>query len=130
MSEDPAAGRRQESLMQQRDLFGDDAGAAAERAPTHFDTTHEPRVQLEEYRRKCGEQQRLVLDWFRRHPDELATPFEIRDRVMPRVPITSVRRAITNLTTIGLLEKTDTQRAGKYGRRNYCWRLAVGVDAV
>lgn len=116
--------------MQQRDLFGDDVGAAAERAPTHFDTTHEPRSQLEEYRRKCGRQQRLVLDWFRRHPGELATPFQIRERVLPDAPITSVRRAMTNLTTVELLEKTEVTKLEQHGRRNYCWRLAAGVDAV
>lgn len=104
-------------------LFGDDAGAAAERMPTHFDTTRDQEFDLEQYRETCGRQQRLVLDWFQAHDLALATPFEIRDRVLPNSPVTSVRRAMTNLTTAGLLVKTEHKKAERYGRRNYLWRL-------
>lgn len=111
----------------QGDLFRDDVDAAADRATTHFDTTHEPAAELEAYRQTCGRQQRLVLDWFRAHPGELRTPFEIRELVLPEAPVTSVRRAMTNLTSAKLLEKTDTKKVERYGRRNYCWRLAIAV---
>ena len=37
------------------------------------------------------------------------------------VPLTSIRRAITNLETEGLLEKTNIQKPGVYGKKNHCW---------
>jgi len=44
------------------------------------------------------------------------------------VPITSVRRAITGLTSKGLLVKTDKKVTGEYGKANYCWKLAGVAD--
>ncbi len=39
------------------------------------------------------------------------------------IPITSVRRAISDLTRDGKLVKTDKQVIGMYGRKEYVWRL-------
>ena len=39
----------------------------------------------------------------------------------PEVPITSIRRAMTNLTRRGLIRKTDEKEEGKYGKLNYKW---------
>ena len=39
------------------------------------------------------------------------------------IPITSVRRAISDLTSNGDLVKTDKQVMGIYGRKEYVWRL-------
>ena len=44
------------------------------------------------------------------------------------VPLTSVRRAVTNLTNRGDLVKTDKQVKGPYGRPEYQWRLAHKYD--
>ena len=41
-----------------------------------------------------------------------------------RIPITSVRRAISDLTRNGELVKTDKQVMGIYGRKEYVWRIA------
>ena len=51
------------------------------------------------------------------------TPFEVRESVLPECPITSARRAMTNLTESGLLVKTDMRRE-RYGKKNHVWRLA------
>ena len=40
------------------------------------------------------------------------TPFDIQDDVGHHVPITSIRRAITDLTEKGLLSKSDTMKLG------------------
>jgi hypothetical protein len=40
-----------------------------------------------------------------------------------KIPLTSVRRAISTLTREGVLKKTDKQRTGYYGKREYMWRL-------
>lgn len=51
------------------------------------------------------------------------TPSEIwRDLFRYRVPITSVRRAITDLTKEGRLWKTDRQRPGQFGKPEYVWQ--------
>ena len=39
-------------------------------------------------------------------------------------PLTSIRRAITNLTKDGRLIKTDVKVPGIYGTPNYKWKLA------
>ena len=38
-------------------------------------------------------------------------------------PITSIRRAITNLTTRGVLVKSDNMKMGRHGKMNHCWEL-------
>jgi predicted transcriptional regulator len=40
-----------------------------------------------------------------------------------RPPITSVRRAISNLKKSGQVERADHQIIGPYGRREYAWTL-------
>jgi hypothetical protein len=55
----------------------------------------------------------------------IATPFEVAAKLSELgfdYPITSVRRAMTNLTP-KILEKTLYQKKGEYGKPNYCWRL-------
>ena len=40
-------------------------------------------------------------------------------------PITSIRRAMSNLTENGDLEKTQNQAEGIYGKPNYIWKYIV-----
>ena len=42
----------------------------------------------------------------------------------PSVPPTSIRRAITNLTTKGKLVKTNAMEIGGYGKKEHKWQLA------
>lgn len=37
-------------------------------------------------------------------------------------PITSIRRAFSNLRDMGLIRKTETTIMGNYGRRVHCWK--------
>ena len=41
-----------------------------------------------------------------------------------RAPITSIRRAITDLTNEGKLVKTNSLKKGNYGKKCHCWKLA------
>ncbi len=41
----------------------------------------------------------------------------------PNTPITSIRRAMYNLTRKGLLVKTNKQIEGPYGHKEYLWKL-------
>ena len=60
---------------------------------------------------------------FADNPDRALTPFEVWAAVLPDVPITSVRRAITCLTDDGKLEKVNRLKPERYGKPNYLWKL-------
>ena len=72
---------------------------------------------------KAKGQELLILTFFVKHKGELFTPSEVQDRLEEPSILTSIRRAMTNLTKRGFLEKTDIKRQGKFGRPNFCWRL-------
>lgn len=91
---------------------------------TFYNTIAEPPQDLQTSRRAVDKQENIILSWFKGHPHSRCTPFEIHDQVLPAAPITSVRRALTNLTDSGLLEKLDSQKVERWGKRNYEWRLA------
>ena len=57
-----------------------------------------------------------------------ATPSDVMETLRRRGrawPITSVRRAMHNLTKDGSLFKTDHQQAGPYGMPEHIWQLAT-----
>jgi hypothetical protein len=73
---------------------------------------------------KAISQEQRIQNFFEKFPELKLTPDQINYAVFhDQVPITSVRRAITDLTTLGILEKTDHKREGKYGALTHCWRL-------
>lgn len=90
-----------------------------------YNTNSETGSELKSSINKSKHQEEIILAFFKKHPDKEFTPFEVQEAVgLDGVPITSIRRAITNLTDDGRLEKTDTQRKGVYGKKNFCWRLS------
>lgn len=70
-------------------------------------------------------QEAAVFKLFVTNPCSLFTPFEVHRRTGLRCPITSVRRAITDLTTAGYLKKTGTMKPGEYGKPNHTWKLSI-----
>jgi len=69
-------------------------------------------------------QEEKILALFTRTKDDF-TPSEVHKLIFNNsTPITSVRRAMTNLTRDNHLVKTDTQRLGDFGNLCYAWRLA------
>lgn len=73
---------------------------------------------------KTGTQNWRILQFFREHADWEWTPSEVWQRLnLPGVPLTSIRRGITDLTEMGYLVKTDTMRDGLYGKPEGCWML-------
>ena len=66
----------------------------------------------------------IILQFFAAHPYENFTPFEIQKVLnLHNRPITSIRRAITNLTPDHLI-KTQIMRPGDLGSPNHTWTLA------
>ena len=95
--------------------------------PEHAATVHErdplPPADAAKLRRRAQSQEEKVLAWFREHPAAEMTPFEVREEVLPACPITSVRRALTNLTKAGFLEKGGRCQQERFGVGNRLWRL-------
>lgn len=65
-----------------------------------------------------------ILKFFRARPGLLLTPEDASAALSSRTPLTSVRRAITNLTIKGLLTKTERMRQGKYGKPIHFWKIS------
>lgn len=64
-----------------------------------------------------------ILLVFGYNPQVGYTPWQIYEKLNGRHLIGSVRRAITNLTKRGILEKSDERVESKYSK-NYTWKLA------
>ena len=88
-----------------------------------YNTTHAAGGDLQDYEATASGQERDVLHIFQIHPTAGIMPSTIHRLLATKAPLTSTRRAITNLTSHGVLEKTNKQRPGPYGRPEHCWRL-------
>lgn len=86
---------------------------------SYYNTTHSSGADLQKFEIKAQSQEEQIEIWLstKRH----ATPSQVQNGLMPLVPITSIRRAMTNLTHAGKLEKTERQIQGPYGRPEYVW---------
>ena len=79
--------------------------------------------------RKAREQEERVLAFFRANQGAWS-PSQVHQRVFSdRVPLTSVRRAMTNLSDADRyptppLRKTEERVDGPFGRPEHLWRLA------
>jgi hypothetical protein len=86
-----------------------------------------PAAQLAQEQFKANSLAMLILQFFKKNPGCTFTPFEIQDKLyLHNRPITSIRRAMTDLTQTDppLLVKTDITKPGNYKYDNHCWRLA------
>ena len=70
-------------------------------------------------------QEDRIYEFFRANDDMLMTPSEVGKELFryTSVPLTSVRRAISNLTKQGVLTKTEVTKDGLYGKPEYCWEF-------
>lgn len=90
----------------------------------YYNTTDLVGDELRERIANAASQEKKVKAFFEGHPEKQFTPFEVRDAIFSGgTPITSVRRAITNLTDEEVLKKTDNQREGLFGEPNHLWTL-------
>ena len=104
--------------MQQPTLFDENPG-------NFYKTVNLPADELRAARESNNIQNTRILAIFEKHPAGL-TPFEagqVYNHQFPVVPLTSVRRAVTNLEKSGRLEKTGAMRAGGYGKPNHVWKV-------
>ena len=92
----------------------------------HHNTTHEKGKTLHQFEMVAITQEQTILNYFHRNPASKLSPSKVRrlafDQSRPP-EITSVRRAMSNLTKQGSLTKTDLKAEGPHGRPEYCWAL-------
>ena len=95
-------------------------------------TTGAKGCQLEGYEHKAQNQEDVILRFFKENKI-MYTPSQalnwLRDD-LGNPPLTSIRRAMSNLSTRGLLVKTDKQHTGPYGRPEYYWKLPEPQQGV
>ena len=85
---------------------------------------------------RAAAQERVILGWFLAHgcgdrgcgacPGDRHTPSEVA-AAFPRWPVTSIRRALTNMTKREpplLVHHREDRRMGPLGARESCWSLA------
>lgn len=69
---------------------------------------------------KVWQQRDRILTFYKVYKQ--ATPSRVHQMIFSnKTPLTSVRRAICDLTRQGLLRKTKTKRQGIYGRDEHIW---------
>lgn len=102
---------------------------------SYHNTTESSGPVLDKYETKAKSQEEILFEYFmgpyrRRGVRILMTPSAALLRVFDdRVPITSVRRALSNLTRDGKLQKAG-QAMGRYGRPEYYWTLPAGQQSL
>jgi hypothetical protein len=92
-------------------------------ADQFYNTTNERGAELARAVAATAKQDELVLALFRKHAPVALSPSQAHRALATRAPLTSIRRAITNLTDANLLERTDVKVRGPYGRREHKWRV-------
>ena len=88
-----------------------------------FNTTGETGATLATYRAKASAQDRRILAIM--EDLGMASPSQVWAAMDKSCPITSVRRAMTNLTSAGLLGKMDHKVMGAFGRPEHVWQIVT-----
>ena len=94
----------------------------------YYNTNNETGETLTRSRNNTVTQEDVILGIFEHSPTNEFTPSEVLNVIGfqdpdCRWPITSIRRAITNLTDSNKIKKTDNQKVGPYGKNVYTWKL-------
>lgn len=96
---------------------------------SYHNTVPETGKPLAENTAKAEKQDEIVLSLFIRYSKEY-TPYETSPELIwewyfnpNSIPLTSIRRAFSNLQKRGLIEKTGEKVDGMYGRKINLWRL-------
>lgn len=91
---------------------------------TYYNTNKETGETLKNSRVKAESQKDAILDVFKRlgnYPIPYSCGPSWIARQFPEWPITSIRRAITDLTKEGYLIKTESMGVGRYNKNEHQW---------
>ncbi len=122
-------------MTSQLDLFGLAAIEAQRRADAYHVQAHQTVAEVHAGEHRAAHQDALVLEWFLAHPGH-HTAAEVHASIAgaegradgrERWPLTSTRRALTNLKTRGQLRRHDEDRRdGGFGVLTATWSLVEG----
>lgn len=93
---------------------------------SYYNTNKESGKTLITSKTKANKQELKVLKFFQsNNRDEKFSPEDILAQVDfgRAIPITSVRRAMTNLTYAGYLKKTAFMKKGTFGKQIHTWQI-------
>ena len=94
---------------------------------SYYNTTNLAGTELKKEELKALTQNTQILHVFRGDDTLARTPFDVQEILKDKYdldyPITSIRRAITDLTNRDVLEKTDTMRLGTWNKLTHAWKL-------
>jgi len=83
--------------------------------------------------KKATSQENIVLLFFKAYPHRSYAPHEIRNLLemeLSNAPLTSIRRAMSNLKNNGRLIKTDEMIDGPYGSPVHRYRLNINKKPI
>ena len=89
-----------------------------------YQTIDQPGSTLKESNKKTRKQEELILDLFVKRNRPLS-PSMVLSQSGLNCPITSIRRAMTDLCKAGRIVKTDRQIKGIYGKAEHLWELPL-----
>lgn len=81
-----------------------------------------------EKEKKAINQSEKILALFKESPHCDFTPSEVYLKFGQQYPLTSIRRAISDLTKVGELVKTENKRKGLFNEVNYTWKLNLNKN--
>lgn len=85
---------------------------------SYFNTTNESGKQLEIFNESAKNQEEQILNLMKIY--KKLSPSDV-NKYFTNYPLTSVRRALTNLSNQGKLIKTNEKKIGIYGRDEFIW---------
>jgi len=95
----------------------------------YYNTTNENGSLLKANTKQAENQTALTLSVFQTYPTYTFSADEVwnflidNEAINEQTPLTSIRRAITDLTNAGKIVKTNRKVLGSAGRKTYTWRL-------
>ena len=95
----------------------------------YYNTTNETGTGYKANLEQANNQNELTLAVFQTYPSESLSANDVwsflidNDSINEQTPLTSIRRAITDLTNQDKLLKTNKKVMGGSGRKTYTWRL-------
>lgn len=95
----------------------------------YYNTTNENGSLLKTNTKQAENQTTLTLSVFQTYPTYTFSADEVwqflidNEAINEQTPLTSIRRAITDLTNEGKIVKTNRKVLGSAGRKTYTWRL-------
>jgi len=93
---------------------------------SYYNTSNVTEPILSQYQAKAETQEQIIRRIFRHNTTGLTAVEVMYKFPSKRTPLTSIRRALSNLVADGYLLKTTRQREGLFGRDNYIYIKNTG----